>query len=199
MIYSLNGTLIHKDDTCAVIECAGVGYCAKASWHTLSKLGKIGDDARLYTYMHIYEGGAELFGFAELLEKSCFVQLISVSGVGPKAAIAILSSIPAQQVALLIASGDDKAFTRVKGIGAKTAQRIVLELKDKITKEKTPATVVLETAVKSTDGSNVSDALSALMVLGYTQNEVMPIISKLDCSAPSQDIIKQVLKALSAK
>lgn len=198
MIYSLNGTLIFKDDSLAVIECAGVGYAAKASWHTLSTLGKCGDNARLYTYMHIYEGGAELFGFADLLEKSCFIQLISVSGVGPKAAIAILSSIPAQQVALLIASGDDKAFTRIKGIGTKTAQRIVLELKDKITKEKTPATVI-QTNACSADASNVSDALSALMVLGYTQNEVMPIISKLDCSASSQDIIKMVLKALSAK
>ncbi|MBQ7131574.1 MAG: Holliday junction branch migration protein RuvA [Oscillospiraceae bacterium] len=198
MIYSLNGILSYKDDSVAVIECAGVGYAAKASWHTLSTLGKIGETARLYTYMHIYEGGAELFGFADLLEKSCFIQLISVSGVGPKAAISILSSIPAQQVALLIASGDDKAFTRIKGIGTKTAQRIVLELKDRITKEKTPATV-LQTKACSSDGANVSDALSALMVLGYTQNEVMPIISKLDCSLPSQDIIKQVLKALSVK
>lgn len=198
MIYSLNGTLTYKDDSLAVIECAGVGYAAKASWHTLSQLGKAGDSARLYTYMHVYEGGIELFGFSELLEKSCFIQLISVSGVGPKAAISILSSIPAQQVALLIASGDDKAFTRIKGIGTKTAQRIVLELKDKITKEKTPATV-LQTNICSADGTNVSDALSALMVLGYTQNEVMPIISKLDCSLSSQDIIKQVLKALSVK
>ncbi len=198
MIYSLNGTISHKDDSLAVIECAGVGYAVKASQYTLSSLGKIGDSAQLYTYLHFYEGGAELFGFADLLEKNCFIQLISVSGVGPKAAISILSAIPAQQVALLIASGDNKAFTKVKGIGTKTAQRIVLELADKITKEKVPSALLSE-SVKSNGASNISDAISALMVLGYTQSEIMPVISTLSPSLSSQDMIKAVLKALSSK
>lgn len=198
MIYSLNGTISHKDDSLAVIECAGVGYAVKASQHTLSTLGKTGDSATIYTYLHFYDGGAELFGFADLLEKNCFIQLISVSGVGPKAAISILSAVPAQQVALLIASGDDKAFTKIKGIGTKTAQRIVLELKDKITKEKAPSALLSATA-KVSDASNISDAISALMVLGYTQSEIMPVIATLPASLSSQEMIKAVLKAFSSK
>lgn len=201
MIYSLRGRLAVKENGFAVIECGGVGYGCKTSLNTLSRLGEIGSEELLYTYLHVREDAVELFGFSSTQELSCFRLLISVSGVGPKAAIAILSDVTPEKFALLVASGDSKAFTRTKGIGAKTAQRIVLELKDKISAETVSGAVGAADLAPmiSSAGSEMSEALEALTVLGYTQGEVAPILGKLDPSLSTQDLIKETLRQLNSK
>ena len=134
MIYSVRGEIIHTEPSLAVIECGGVGYACRTTFNTLKKIGTSGE-AKLYTYLHVREDAVELFGFADTAELACFKQLISVSGVGPKAGLSILSEISPQKLALCITTGDSKTLTKCPGIGAKTAQRIVLELKDKVAKE----------------------------------------------------------------
>ena len=135
MIYSVRGKLIHKEQSLAVVECGGVGYACRTTLSTLSKLGGTGSDCFLYTYMNVREDAVELFGFVSQQELNCFRMLLSVSGVGPKAALAILSDTTPEGFALNVATGDYKALTKTKGIGPKLAQRVVLELKDKITNE----------------------------------------------------------------
>ena len=135
MIYSVRGKLTHKEPFLAVVECAGVGYACRTTCSTSAQLGETGKEVYLYTYLHVREDNVELFGFYSMQELNCFKMLISVSGVGPKAALSILSDIDAQRFALTVASGDSKVFTKTKGVGPKLAQRIVLELKDKIAKE----------------------------------------------------------------
>jgi len=204
MIYSLKGRLTVKELGFAVIECGGVGYGCRTSYNTVAQLGEVGSDAALYTYLYVREDVVELFGFATLQELSCFRLLISVSGVGPKAATAILSDVSPEKFALLVASGDSKAFTRTKGIGAKTAQRIVLELKDKITSESISGSISGDAAEfggipAENTSSSVSEALEALMVLGYTQGETAPILKKLDPSMSTQELIKETLRLMAAK
>ena len=204
MIYSLRGKLTVKELGFAVIECGGVGYGCRTSYNTAASLGEIGSEAVLYTHLYVREDVVELFGFATLQELSCFRLLISVSGVGPKAATAILSDVTPERFALLVASGDSKSFTKTKGIGAKTAQRIVLELKDKISSETVSGSVAADAAGFSaissgTAGASVTEALEALMVLGYSQGEAAPILGKLDPALPTQELIKETLRIMSAK
>jgi len=201
MIYSVRGKLIVKELNLAVIECGGVGYACRTTYTTISKLGETGSEATLYTYLYVREDMVELFGFSSQQELNCFKMLISVSGVGPKAALAILSDVTPEKFAMLVASSDSKLFTKTKGIGAKTAQRIVLELKDKIAKDAAAGVSTAEiAAVSSADGyTSISEAMEALIVLGYTQGEVMPILAKLDESLPAQDLIKEALRAMAAK
>lgn len=182
MIDSVRGTLLAKEPTMAVVECGGVGYACRTTLHTLSGLGALGEEVRLYTHLAVREDSVDLFGFSTRQERHCFEMLISVSGVGPKAALAILSDVTPDRFALLVASGDSKSFTKTKGIGAKTAQRIVLELKDKIAKEHMgeihAAEAFSASAAASLGGDNMEDAIAALMVLGYTQGEVVPLLAK---------------------
>ena len=192
MIYSVKGTLTVKELGFAVIECGGVGYGCRTSYNTVAQLGEIGSEVKLYTYLYVREDVVELFGFATLQELSCFKLLISVSGVGPKAATAILSDVTPERFALLVASGDSKAFTKTKGIGAKTAQRLVLELKDKISSESISGSissdaVALASIPPGGASASVSEALEALMVLGYSQGEAAPILGKLDPSLSTQE------------
>lgn len=200
MIYSVHGTLTVKSSGLAVVECAGVGYACRTTHMTLSEIGSIGDEVMLYTHLSVREDAAELFGFSNMQELHCFEMLTSVSGVGPKAALAILSDLSADRFALVVASGDSKTLTKSKGIGAKTAQRIVLELKDKIAKENKDSdwTALSESAVYK-DDSALSDALSALMVLGYSQEEVMPMLVQLDKNLSSEDMIKETLKLIGSR
>ena len=193
MIYSLRGKLILKETGFAVVECGGVGYGCKTSYSTITKLSETGSEVTLYTY---------LFGFADMQELNCFKQLISVSGVGPKAATAILSDMTPEQFAFIVASGDSKTITRTKGIGAKTAQRIVLELKDKISSEAFGGkSMTLESGVSSMQsaigGSSVGEAMEALMVLGYSQGEIAPVLRKLDAALDTQELIKETLRILA--
>lgn len=200
MIYSVKGTLIHKEPSLAVIECGGVGYACRTTFSTLSQLGSIGSEASLLTYLHVREDNIELFGFATSQELNCFKMLLTVSGVGPKAALAILSDVSPEKFALTIATGDIKSITKTKGIGPKLAQRIVLELKDKIAKEQQLISSGEEldfTPVMS--GSNSGEAISALVVLGYSQSDATSIISKLDPEMSVEDMIKQALKVMASR
>lgn len=204
MIYSLRGKIIAKELGFAAIECAGIGYGCRISYNTAAQLGEVGSEAFLYTHLYIREDVVELFGFADRQELNCFRMLISVSGVGPKAATSILSDVTPERFAFLVASGDSKAFTRTKGIGAKTAQRIVLELKDKISAESLSGSVSEDAArianiSRGAVSDSVTEAIEALLVLGYSQGEVAPIIAKLDQSLSTQELIKETLRIISSK
>ena len=200
MIYSVRGKLIHKENELAVVECGGVGYACRTTLQTLASLSETGSEVTLYTYLHVREDNVELFGFSSQQELNCFKMLISVSGVGPKAALSIRSDFSAEKFALLVASEDSKTLTKTKGIGAKTAQRIVLELKDKIVKENIDLSEAGSSpVVAAADGSSVSEAFSALLVLGYTQSEIAPVLSGLDSSLPSSELIRQALKIIAQK
>lgn len=198
MIYSVKGKLIHKEQELAVIECGGVGYACRTTYATLSQIGKTGSEVMLRTYLHVREDNVELFGFATEQELNCFKMLISVSGVGPKAGLAILSDTSSERFALTVATGDYKLFTKTKGVGPKLAQRIVLELKDKISKEQmssdSDSGINFDSVI---NGSNTSEAISALVVLGYSQSEASTVIAKLDSALSVEEMIKQALKRMA--
>lgn len=194
MIYSLNGKLTYTDPTTAVIECGGVGYGCRVTYNTLRELPEIGSNAFLYTYMNVREDAVDLFGFYTKDELESFKLLTSVNGVGPKAAISILSELSANALALAISSGDTKTITLAQGVGPKMAQRIVLELKDKIgadfsAEESGENSVVSDSGIKS-------EAVSALVTLGYSQSEAQSAISKCNLSGSTEQIIKEALKYL---
>lgn len=199
MIYSLRGTLIHKEASLAVIECGGVGYACRTTQTTLAAIGAIGSDVRLYTHLSVREDAIELFGFADQEELSCFQMLITVSGVGPKAAIAILSDLTPNRFALLVASGDITALTKVKGIGKKSAERIIVDLKDKLAKSN-PAVQGMPAAAGNAGGTdNLSEALAALCVLGYRQEEVMPVLLKQSDDLSAEELIRLTLREMGRR
>lgn len=180
----------------AVVECGGVGYNCQTTINTLKTL-KLNTEVMLYTYLNIREDAAELFGFATRTELDTFKTLISVSGVGPKAGLSILSELSPEQVAMAIASDDIKTITRAQGIGKKIAQRIVLELKDKLIKAYSDDSlpVAATKAVNAVNG-NIPKAIEALGVLGYTPADVSPVLSTLDSSLPVEQLIAQTLKQM---
>ena len=202
MFYYLDGTVAEILPGLAVIDCGGVGYACKTSQTTCASL-TVGKKAKLYTYLHVGESIFDLYGFADQEELNCFQMLISVSGVGPKAALAILSTAPTSQLALSMITGDAKLLPRAPGVGKKIAQRICLELKDKLAKQQDtkglsgiPAAVPM--AADST--AAVSEAVSALMVLGYSQSEAMGAMEGLSAeNATAEDLIKACLKKLAAQ
>lgn len=196
MIYSLKGMVTVTEQNLAVIECGGVGYGCRTTANTLATLS-VGKEAKLFTYMAVREDAVELFGFADMQELNCFKMLISVSGVGPKAAISILSGMTPQAFALCVASGDSKSLTTAPGIGKKIADRIVLELKDKIAKENI-SSVKSDALIPAVAVSNsVSEAISALMVLGYSNSEATKAIAGMPADTPTDALIKAGLKNLA--
>ncbi len=199
MFYSLTGKLILATPDMCVVECGGVGYACKTTLSTLERVSGR-DTCTLYTHLAVKEDAVELYGFATLEELDCFRLLTSVSGVGAKFAIAILSTYLPDQVALAIASEDAKTLTKCKGIGNKLAQRIVMELKDKIAKE--PSLMGSNSAIDFTPISKpntpVSEAVEALVYLGYTQSEAASAVASLDQSLTSDEMIKQSLRILAA-
>ena len=201
MIYSVKGEVVHTEPNLAVIECGGVGYACRTTFTTLSKLKGIGSQAKLYTYLNVTQDGIDLFGFYEQQELRCFQMLLSVSGVGPKAALSILSDISPEKFALTVATGDFKTITKSKGIGTKTAQRIVLELKDKIAKEQLSASssVDFSAVTEAVTNTNTGEAIAALVVLGYTQAEAATVVSGLDASLSTEELIKQSLKKIGMR
>ncbi len=194
MIYSVRGELVHTEMGLAVVECAGVGYACRTTANTLAKIR--GGEVRLYTYLHITENAADLFGFADTAELSCFRQLISVSGVGPKAALSILSDITPSKLALCISTGDSKTLTRSPGIGAKIASRIVLELKDKVTKEQHYTSAELAAPAAPAE-SALGEALTALAVLGFAPAQAQAALAGADPSMSVEELIKLGLKNLA--
>ena len=195
MFYYLDGMVTIIEPNLAVVDCGGVGYACKATARTLSFL-EVGKKARLYTYCHIKEDIFDIYAFHDMGEKRCFEMLLSVSGVGPKAALAILSACSAEEIAMAVINNDDKTLTRAQGVGKKLAQRIVLELKDKMSKEagdmKMSGGFVPQAGVT---GSVVSDASAALAVLGFTQGEISAAMRHIDTdNMTTEEIIKAVLK-----
>lgn len=197
MIYSVRGKLTHIENNLAVVECAGVGYAVRTSAVTISRLPGMGEETTLYTYLHISENSIDLFGFADQGELNCFKMLLGVTRVGPRAALSVLSSVTAEQFALAVASGDVKTLSRAPGLGMKTAQRIILELKDKISKEQAAAGISMPEIPLMSSSSNASEAINALVVLGYTQSEAAGVITKLDPELSVEDMIKQGLQKLA--
>lgn len=197
MIYSVRGKLTHIENNLAVVECAGVGYAVRTSAVTISRLPGMGEETTLYTYLHISENSIDLFGFADQGELNCFKMLLGVTRVGPRAALSVLSSVTAEQFALAVASGDAKTLSRAPGLGMKTAQRIILELKDKISKEQAAAGISMPEIPLMSSSSNASEAINALVVLGYTQSEAAGVITKLDPELSVEDMIKQGLQKLA--
>ena len=200
MYYSLRGTLIHLEPSAAIIECGGVGYRCITTTSTLAKLPPQGQQATLYTHLVVREDALTLFGFADEEELNCFKMLTTVSKVGPKVAVAILSNLNPQRFALCVVTGDYKQLTQAPGVGPKLAQRIVLELKDKIDNTTFVPEQYQEVAqvANAPKGSNLSEAISALMVLGYSQGEAAGALSKMDPAQPVEDLIKQALKRLAS-
>lgn len=200
MIYSLRGKVTVKEQNLAVIECNGVGYACRTTAYTLSALNT-GEEAFLLTYLNVREDAVELFGFCEAAELNCFKMLLSVSGVGPKAALSILSDLSPQGFALCVAGGDSKALTRSQGIGKKIADRIILELKDKLSKqnENIPAEKYAQLSQTSAVmGNNMSEAASALVVLGFTNQQAQKALAGLDPDSPVGELVKEGLKRLSS-
>ena len=197
MIYSVRGELVHTEQGLAVVECAGVGYACRTTANTLAKI-RNGGEVKLFTYLHVTENAVDLFGFADTAELACFKQLISVSGVGPKAALSILSDITPSKLALCISTGDSKTLTKSPGIGAKIASRIVLELKDKIAKEQHFSSAELASVPAAVaGGSNVAEALTALAVLGFNPAQAQNALAGADPNMSVEELIKYGLKNLA--
>lgn len=201
MIYSVSGTLIHLEPGVAVVECGGVGFKCLTSMNTQRKLPNIGGQVKLYTKLNVREDAMDLFGFATMAELSCFTMLTGVSGVGPRVGLAILSELAPEQVALAVASGDSKALTRASGVGAKLAQRIALELKDKVKKMGvvTEGGAPVSPAGVMSAAGNAANAVSALAVLGYTLSEAASVVAKFDSSLPTEELIRLSLREMGSK
>jgi len=199
MFYHIEGKVAELEPTLAVIDCGGVGYALNVTAYTLSGL-RLGEKAKLYVSESIGETNFDLFGFLDKSERRFFEMLISVSGIGPKAAMSILSHNTPEGLALAIISGNEKALTVAPGIGKKIAQRVILELKDKVSKEMNstaPELPAFAAAPVQTDGSAVNDALAGLAILGYSSAEIAPVLKKLDVQGlTAEQIIKAVLKQM---
>ena len=199
MFYYVKGTVAHTAPYLAVIDCGGVGYACRTTNNTLARLKK-GESARLFTHLNVREDAMELYGFATENELNCFQLLISVSGVGPKAALSILSSATPESLAMSIITGDEKALTVAQGIGKKIAQRIILELKDKLAKGQT-ASIQGESyggsGITVIPENKLSEASAALAVLGYSQGEINIALKGVDLDALTlEQVIKEALKKM---
>jgi Holliday junction DNA helicase RuvA len=201
MFYYLYGTLEINDAGICVIDCGGVGYKLTTSLITSELLcDKVGQKVKLFTYLAVREDGIELFGFESNEERECFNKLITVSGVGPKAAMSILSIMTPDNFALAVCTEDAKAISKASGIGGKTAARIILELKDKLAIDMGAATVAKSAGraqVVMPISGNLTEATEALMVLGYDKNSVAGALAGLDPKADVGELIRAALKKLS--
>lgn len=198
MFYYLSGTVAEIEANLAVIDCGGVGYACATTNYTLSQL-KRGEKAKLYTFLNVREDAVELYGFFSQSELHSFKLLLGVSGVGPKAALAILSANTPANLAMAVVMGDEKALTAVPGIGKKIAQRIILELKDKLAKEQTSFAGEAGGSITpvSIPGDKAREAAAALAVLGYSTSEVAAALKGLPIDTlPLEEIIRQALKRM---
>lgn len=196
MFYHIEGTLAEVGQNLAVIDCGGVGYGLNVTLNTLSCI-KPGERTKLYVSEIVKEDAFDLYGFYTKSEKRCFEMLISVSGIGPKAALSILSANTPEGLALAIMNNNEKALTIAPGIGKKIAQRVILELKDKISKDTGPAELQIPVVNTPAEGGAVNDAVTALTVLGYSGSEIAPVLKRIDVTGLStEQIIKAVLKQM---
>lgn len=190
------GTLAFLRTDAAVVECGGVGYRLAVSASTHAKLSPLlGREATLFAYLAVREDAMELYGFSDETERALFIHLLSVSGVGPKAALSVLSTLPADRLAVCVAAGDAKAIASAPGVGLKTAQKIILELKDKLAKEFASGEP-LPDGVPSDGADDASDAVNALVVLGYSRAQALGALKGLDSALPLEIRIREALKKL---
>ena len=202
MIYCLTGKIVKKSMSAVVLSCGGVGYYAQCPASVAGALPGVGKEATLYTVMSVTENDVSLYGFATEEQQACFEMLTAVSGVGPKVGLAILSVMEPQRVALAISAGDHKAVKAASGVGPKLAQRIVLELKDKVAKGFVDG-ISLEDVAGAASGEPASQssaqAIAALVSLGYSQSEAALAISKIDATLPVEEIIKLALRGMAGR
>lgn len=202
MFYSLTGKVIYKDEQTVAISCGGVGFKCFTTRNTISELSLKDGEVTVFTHLNVREDALDLFGFSTVQELDAFKLLISVSGVGPKAALAILSELSPDAFAVAVASGDTKAITAANGVGPKLAQRVIMELKDKIggmsfVSEESSA---VSNAVSSVNNmSNTSEAIAALATLGYSQTEASVAVSKLSPTLSVEELIKGALKNMTLR
>ena len=202
MIYCLTGKIVKKSMNAVVLSCGGVGYYAQCPASVAGALPGVGKEATLYTVMSVTENDVSLYGFATEEQQACFEMLIAVSGVGPKVGLAILSVMEPDRVALAISAGDHKAFKAASGVGPKLAQRIVLELKDKVAKGFVDGISLEDVAGASADtqaSQGSSQAIAALVSLGYSQSEAALAVSKIDAALPVEEIIKLALRSMAGR
>ena len=197
MIYCLTGKILKKSLDSVVISCAGVGYYVQVPATTGEALPAPGQEGTVYTIMNVTENDVSLYGFANEEQRDCFKMLTAVTGVGPKAGLSILSIMSPEKVALAASSGDYKAFTKASGVGPKLAQRITLELKDKVGKGLAEGVGLEDVAAARVAGS-APQAIAALVSLGYGQSEAAAAVAKLDTSLPVEELIKLALRGMAA-
>ena len=195
MLYSVRGNVIHMEQGFVVIECAGVGYRCQTTLNTMKNI-KNGTEATLYTYLNVREDAVELYGFYSTQELSCFKTLTSVSGVGPKMALSLLSELSPEQIAMCVSASDVKSLTRAQGVGPKLAQRIILELKDKLSVFPQSDMTVESKGSVIADTGKIPQAVAALAVLGYSAADVTPVLSRLDQSLTVTERISETLKRM---
>ncbi len=199
MIYSVTGTLVHTEPGAAIVDVGGVAFRCMTSMNTLRCLPKLSEKTTLYTYLNVREDALDLFGFATKGELSCFRLLTTISGVGPKVGLAILSQLTPEDVALAAAAGDAKRFTKANGVGPKLAQRIVLELKDKVRDLSGGVSMenVPQPGGPSASG-NASQAVNALVTLGYSPSDAAAAVGRLDSSLPPEELIRLALRGFGS-
>ncbi len=194
MYYYIKGTLVQKNDNYIVVDANGVGYMIYTSLNSMQNTGEVGKKITIYTYLHVREDVMDLFGFTTIEEKNMFMHLISVSGVGPKAALSILSVTTPAKFALAVITNDVKTITKASGVGPKMAQRVILELKDKMKTDELE--IDLEDESDDILSDNRSEAISALVVLGYSSNDAQKAVKGIDGTLSVEEIIKKALAGL---
>ena len=202
MIYCRTGKIVKNSLSAEVLSCGGVGYYAQCPASVAGALPGVGKEATIYTVMSVTENDVSLYGFATEEQQACFEMLTAVSGVGPKVGLAILSVMEPDRVALAISAGDHKAFKAASGVGPKLAQRIVLELKDKVAKGFVDGISLEDVAGASADtqaSQGSSQAIAALVSLGYSQSEAALAVSKIDAALPVEEIIKLALRSMAGR
>ena len=198
MLYNLKGTLTVSDVNFIVVECGGVGFKCFTTLNTVKQIGKTGDTVNVYTYLAVREDAMDLYGFSSLAELDAFKLLITVSGIGPKAAVSILSELSPDKLAVCIASGDAKAITRAQGVGKKTAERVVLELKDKMGAIAVgDVSDAVSSAASVSANSDSAEAVEALVALGYAQSDAAVVVGAMDKSLSVDEMIRFGLKQLA--
>ena len=198
MYYYINGTLAAKGENYLVVDNSGVGYMIYTSLSCIEKAGSVGSEITVYTYLNVREDAMELYGFYSEEERKMFLLLISVSGVGPKAGLALLSVASPQKLASAIITGDEKLLTKASGVGPKAAKRVILELKDKIDNEALGLSAEIDDAParEAVIIGSKAEAMSALTVLGYNAQEAQTVLAKLDESLSTEELIKKALVQL---
>ena len=202
MIYCLTGKIIKKTLNAVVLSCGGVGYYAQCPASVAGALPGVGKEATLYTVLSVTENDVSLYGFATEEQQACFEMLTAVSGVGPKVGLAILSVMEPDRVALAISAGDHKAFKAASGVGPKLAQRIVLELKDKVAKGFVDGINLEDVGMAASAApaaQGAGQAIAALVSLGYSQSEAALAVSKIDATLPVEEIIKLALRGMAGR